>query len=195
MQSAQYMRVHKSQRCQISIAIKFCMVASNICVWGLSFIAPFWNLEFWGGSCIFESLCTPINYITTSIKQIMCTCILPYMIQCHILSTDIMSIVPCNMHMTRNWTHGIYITHISNQNSCVWDFRMLLHYSFTALKEMSMTEILLHTVCFKLTISCFQDNNHKMPPLQSQVWFLRSTKQLFQLPLFFPPTVKALCQD
>jgi len=60
---------------------------------------------------------------------------------------------------------------------------------------MSMTEIPLYTVGFKLTISCFKVNNHKMPPLQSQVWFLRSTKQLFQLPLFFHPTVKALCQD
>jgi len=34
---------------------------------------------------------------------------------------------------------------------------------------MSMTEIPLYTVGFKLTISCFKVNNHKMPPLQSQV--------------------------
>jgi len=32
-----------------------------------------------------------------------------------------------------------------------------------------MTDIPLHTKGYKLTISCFQVNNHKMPPLQSQV--------------------------
>ena len=36
------------------------------------------------------------------------------MIECHTFLINIMSLVPCNMHMTRTWTHGIYITYISN---------------------------------------------------------------------------------
>ena len=58
-----------------------------------------------------------------------------------------------------------------------------------------MTEIPLCTVGLKLTVSCFQINNHETTPLKSQVCFLRSIEQLFQLPLFFHINIKALCHD
>jgi len=132
VQSTKYAAVHKSQRCQVAITIKFCMVSSNacvrartcVCVCGASvqellhvtILEPTilrWLLHFW--KFMHPS---QLQHHKNQAHHMHST----FTIECHSFLIDIKSLVPCNMHMTRTRTHGIYMTYISNQNSCVPDF-------------------------------------------------------------------------